>query len=141
MKWLATAVALSIASLATWGIIDPKAFLETTNNSINTAWVYQLTGMRLAFGILLLLCATRARMTRVTRTIGALTIVGAILTPIIGVAGFRTLYSVSTPEEITGLRMTLSFAVCFILFIVYALWPAHDDGESPDSFRSNLTQE
>ena len=121
LKLLATVAGLAIAALGVLGIAGPATLLEFGASLLTPTALYLVAGVRVLFGVLLLLVASASRLPKTLRAFGVVIVIAGLLTPLLGAeraaAAFNQL-SIQGPMVIRAVSVA---ALAFGLFVVYAI--------------------
>ena len=127
MKWIARSFVVLVIALAAFFMVKPELFYEFyAVVFLTSSGLYTVAVLRVVFGLALIGVARASRAPRTIRVLGALTIVGGISLPLIGVDGLGALVEGIdwfAAQDITAIRIMTMFAVPVWLSILYALTP------------------
>ncbi|HEY3048038.1 MAG TPA: hypothetical protein VGJ72_11325 [Polaromonas sp.] len=123
MKLLAMAVGLLIAAMGIVGIVAPSVPLQIAHSLLTPGGLYVVAAVRVCFGLLLLWVAPGSRTPVALRVLGALIVVAGLFTPLFGVERSRAALDWWSGQGPAFMRVSLSLAVVFGLFVVYAVAP------------------
>ena len=86
MTVLALGLGLFIAAMGALGIASPARLLALIRRIQTPAGLYVVAALRLVLGVALLLVAPTSKAPDVLRILGILTVVAALITPVVGLA-------------------------------------------------------
>jgi hypothetical protein len=116
-------VGAAIAGLGCVGLLVPSLLLVFGNSLITETGLYIVAGVRIAFGLLLLLAARFSRMPRVLRAIGVVIIIAGLITPLFGVERSASMFNWFSAQGFGFVRVVATFAIVLGASIVYAASP------------------
>ena len=120
---VAMIVGLAIAGLGCVGLLAPSRLVDFGNSLITETGLYVVAGVRIAFGLLLLVAARVSRMPRVLRAIGVIIIIAGLITPLFGVERSASIFNWFSAQGFGLVRVVAIFAIVLGAFIVYAASP------------------
>ena len=112
-----------IASLGVVGVLAPWLLLDLGRSLLSTNGLYAVATVRVAFGLLLLWVASRSRVPRTLRVIGAVILINSAVTPFFGVERSEALLSWFSNRGPTFVRIVATLAIVFGAFVVYVVSP------------------
>ena len=120
---VAMIVGLAIAGLGCVGLLAASRLVDFGNSLITETGLYVVAGVRIAFGLLLLVAARVSRMPQVLRAIGVVIIVAGLITPLFGVERSASIFNWFSGQGFGPVRVVAIFAIVLGAFIVYAASP------------------
>ena len=123
MKILALVLGLIVSAIGMLGVAAPTLLLDFARSLQTAAALYAVAAIRIAFGTVLILAATGSRLPKTLRVLGALIVIGGLITPFIGVDGSRAMIEWVWDHGSVFMRAWAGVAVALGLFIVYAVAP------------------
>ena len=126
MRWLAIAFGFMIAAIGIVGMADPALLLYATSFMLTSLGLYIAAAIRVVFGLVLIGVAATSRMPRTLRILGFFIVIAGIITPFFGIARARAFVEWWSVQSTVFMRIWVSFAVLFGLFIIYAVSPRRE---------------
>jgi uncharacterized protein YjeT (DUF2065 family) len=121
LNLLATVMGLAIAALGVLGITAPATLLEFGASLLTPTALYLVAGVRVLFGVLLLLVASASRLPKTLRAFGVVIVIAGLLTPLFGAERAAAAFNQLSIQGPMVLRAISVAALAFGLFVVYAL--------------------
>ncbi len=120
-RMLATILGFLMMLLGLSALLVPDRILPFARFTTTPNGIYVAAGIRLAIGLILLMAAGGSRFPIVLRVMGALAILGGIVTLVIGVAGAQRIAQQILPYATTMIRGIGAFLIVLGMFVVYAV--------------------
>ncbi len=119
--WLALAVALFVFVMGAWGVFAPGSIFTFISgwSSKNGFWLAVL--LRLVFGLSLWLAAPDTKLPEALRGLGAISIVGAAILPLVGYARFERMIAWWTRRPPFAMRLWSLLAVAIGALVLWSL--------------------
>ena len=121
MKRLALQIALFVIAVGVVGVIRPDALVAAGQYVLTPRGLLGIAGLRVAFGIVLLLVAPSTRAPKVVRVLGAVALVAGLMTPIFGVERSRAVMAWETSYGNAPIRAGAALAVALGGFLAFAV--------------------
>jgi hypothetical protein len=112
-----------IAGVGVVGVAAPLLLLDLGRSLLSTNGLYAVAALRVAFGLLLLWVASRSRMLKTLRVIGAVILINGAVTPLFGVERSEALLSWFSNRGPAFVRIVATLAIAFGAFVVYVVSP------------------
>lgn len=123
MRRIALVFGVLFAAIGIVGLANPALLLKATKFTLASPGLYVVAAIRVVFGLVLMGAAATSRMPRTLRVLGAFIVLAGIVTPLFGVERTRAIVSWWSMQSTAFMRIWISFAVAFGLFIIYAVTP------------------
>jgi len=123
MTVFVTLFGAAIAGLGMLGFVRPRKFV----NFVESIWqsrrgLYWAIGLRVVLGLLLLAAASESRFPQVLRVLGAISLVAAATSPLVGFVRLRRFVQWWSDRSTGLVRIWSLVTVGFGMFLVYAVW-------------------
>lgn len=147
MKIVAFFLSLFIAAMGALGAASPAMLVSALRRFASPAGIYALTAIRLATGTAYSLSASASRIPGALRTLGGLSIVSGVVTPLVGTERFRTLLAWWSARGISFMRAWSLAALATGLFLAWSTAPdirkriTHEVPEAPPPPEPPTTEE
>jgi hypothetical protein len=128
LRLCATLFSLGLAGLGLLGVASPSVLLEFGRSLLLPPALYGVAGVRVAFGVLLVVIAGGSRMPRTVRVIGAVIVVAGLLTPFLGVLPFDEPLAWFSTNGLGLFRLVAMLPMIGGIFLAYAINPASHAG-------------
>jgi hypothetical protein len=115
--------ALAIAGLGAWGLVAPPALIAFVSRWQTPAGIALGAGLRLAFGVALLLAAPGSRAPLALQLLGGLSVLAAAALPLVGSARMETFVAWWTRRSDAFVRAWSAVALAFGVLLVAAVRP------------------
>jgi hypothetical protein len=121
LKLLTIVFGVLMTALGIVGMAAPSLLVEFGRSLQTAAALYAIAAARIFFGAVLFFVAPASRMPGTLRVIGAVIVVAGLVTPLFGVERMQAIVVWLSGQNPSLMRATLSVAVVFGLFIIYAV--------------------
>lgn len=125
MKILSLFVALSIICIGLMALVAPDSFLSVAQSTVTPKGLYVIAGLRVIFGLVLLIAAAASRLPRTMRVVGAIALVAGLATPLFGLERARAIFSWSSVHGTSLIRVWGVIALAVGSLIAYAFISRH----------------
>jgi len=115
------AVSLFVGGMGAFGLISPKAMLRFVSTWQTKSGLWAASAIRLAFGITLWVAAAGSRFPAVFMVLSVVSVVSAIILPIIGVSRFKSLLAWWSRQSPTFMRVWSAVAVLMGAFLIWSV--------------------
>lgn len=125
MALIVSALGALVAGLGVMGVVRPARLMRLVTSVFRTnRGIYFAVGLRLVFGIVLIVAASDCHFTVAVRILGIVAIAAAVIMLLLGVERVRRLIIWWLTRAEGFIRAWAFVAVAFGLFLVYAgAWP------------------
>ena len=123
MKLIATIVGVSIMLVGFVGVTFPGALLMVGQFFVSPIGLYVLAAVRIAVGFILFTAAPSSRLPKTLRALGALVIIGGLVTPLLGADRSRSLLNWWAGQEPLLIRMLPGVIIAIGAFITFVVAP------------------
>lgn len=125
MKILGQLVALSIICIGLVAFGAPDTFLSVAPYILTVKGLYVIAGLRVIFGVVLLIAAAASRLPKTMRVFGSIALVAGLATPWFGVDRARAIFSWSSAHGTGLIRAWGVIALAVGGLIAYAFTTRH----------------
>ncbi len=134
MALIALTFSIVVAVLGGVAIVDPTVLLTISRPFLSPAGLYAAAGLRFVLGTALFLAATASRAPKTLRILGVVIVIAGLVTPLVGVGRARAIVDWWTTQGTAFMRLWVSVALAFGLFVAYSVapparWAAEADGD------------
>ena len=120
---LAMALGFVVAAIGVLGVAAPAAILELGRSLQSPDALYILASVRVGFGAILVWAAPNSRTPRTLSILGALIIIGGLVTPFLGLERSRGVFDWWSAQGSFFMQAWPIVAIGFGLFVAYATSP------------------
>jgi hypothetical protein len=120
MAFAILALGIVIAAVGAIGLVAPASLVTLAALFVTPVGLYAAAALRVALGAALVVAAPTSRLPRALRILGAIIIVGGLVTPLIGVERARMFLAWWVTQGAMIMRAWASIALVFGLVLVYA---------------------
>ena len=121
MKSLALIAGLVISTIGAVGVLAPDVLVMIGRYSISPIALYAVAALRVGIGLVLLRVAPASRSPRALRVLGAIILVGGLVTALLGVDRWRAILDWWSAQGPAAMRLAAAVALAFGGFLVYAV--------------------
>jgi len=123
MTLLVALFGLIVAALGVAGVVSPARLLDVVGRAQTTFGLYAIAGLRLVLGGALLLAAPGSRAPLFLTVLGWFALVSGVLTPVVGLRGFRAVLDWWRARPDWGVRLWALLVIAFGTSLVWAVFP------------------
>src|SRR4030042_3202966 len=121
MLLIVSVVSIFIACMGILGLVSPARMVSFVSRWQSKTGLWVAFIVRLAFGISLWLVAPTSRASVVLQVLAVLSVVSALVLPLIGISRFKSILSWWSSRSPGFMRVWLAVAGVFALFILWAV--------------------
>ena len=132
MKTLTLIIGVAVIALGVAGLVAPGVLVTIGREAVTPVGLYVVAVARVAIGLLLIGAAPASRTPRSLRVLGAIVVLGGLLTPVLGIGRARAILDWWSALGPAYLRLPAVIALAFGAFIACAVGgsPRPDAGTS-----------
>jgi len=120
-KLIVMAVSIFGWGMGAYGLISPKAMVRIESTWQTKSGLWAASAIRLAFGIALWVAADRSQSPAVFKALSAVSVVSAIILPLIGVSRFKSLLAWWSRQSPAFMRAWSTVAVLTGVFLIWSV--------------------
>jgi hypothetical protein len=128
LRLCATLFSLALSGLGLLGVVSPSVLLEFARSLLLPPALYGVAGVRVTFGVLLVVVAGGSRMPRLLQVLGVFIVVAGLLTPFAGVLPFDGPLAWFSTHGLGLFRLLAMLPMIGGIFLAYAINPASHAG-------------
>lgn len=121
MKRVALALSLFVASIGALGVIRPEALVAIARLFQTPTGLYVAAGLRIVFGVALLVAASTSRAPAVISVLGIVVLVAGLIAPFVGPERVRAIVDWWSSLGPLVMRAWAAFALAFGCLLTWAL--------------------
>ena len=123
MRYLAWIVALFVIAVGVTGVVAPDRLFSLGQFVATPAGLLVVAVIRIAVGIILIMSAPPSRMPRTLQVVGAIALLGGLVTPLFGVERTKAVLAWEAAQGMMWVRIGAALAVALGGLLTFALAP------------------
>ena len=120
------AVSSFVAGIGVFGLTSPAAMVRFVSNWQTQSGLWAASAIRLAFGIALWVVAAGSRFPAVFKVLSVVSVVSAIILPLIGVSRFKSLLAWWSRQSPAFVRVWSAAAMLMGVFLLWSVAAGED---------------
>ena len=121
MKLIAIFAGASLLFIGFAGVIFPEMLLIVGRHLVTPAGLYIVAAFRIGIGLVLILAASASRLPKALRLLGAIMVIGGLLTPLMGADRSRAMLDWCAAQGPFLTRMLAGLGIAVGAFIMFAV--------------------